>query len=150
MMTFSAVQYLLQKGYKVPLDFKCAGFNESPESRILGSAFSTVHLPYTELALCALQMLTDQMSGKRKGESDITLDAGIIIRESCGCPFPADITSSSVLPSSSYSVNLKTEKELVQALSELLGLDETGTNSVIEPIISLIHQNNIPLLFFTI
>ena len=147
MMTFSAVQYLLQKGYKVPLDFKCAGFNDSPESRILGSAFSTVHLPYTELALCALQMLTDQMSGKRKGESDITLDAGIIIRESCGCPFPADIISSSVLPSSSYSVNLKTEKELVQALSELLGLDETGTNSVIEPIISLIHQNNIPLLF---
>ncbi len=147
MMTFSAVQYLLEKGYKVPFDFKCAGFNDSPESRILGSAFSTVHLPYTELALSALQMLTDQMSGKRKGENDITLDAGIIIRESCGCPFPADITSSSVQPSSFAHMNLKTESALVKALSDLLGLDETGTNSVIEPIIGLMHQNNIPLLF---
>ncbi len=141
MMTFSAVNYLAQKGYKVPSDYKCAGFNDSPESRILEAAFSTVHLPYTELALTALQMVSDQINGKQKGGQDITLSADVVLRESCGCTLPTEID-----PLSTFSVP-STEEELIQALSSLLNLDETGTNSVIEPIISLITQDSIPLLF---
>lgn len=146
MITFSAVTYLINLGYKVPQDFKCAGFNDSPESRILGAAFSTVHLPYTELALTALQMIRDQLDERKKGEHDVMLDSNLVIRESCGCPFPIDI--SSFIPNDAIQQDsVKNEQELIQTLSALFKVDETGTNSVIEPIINLLNQQNIPLLF---
>ncbi len=147
MMTFSAVNYLSQKGYKVPHDFKCAGFNDSPESRILHSAFSTVHLPYTELALKALQLVTEQLNGEKKGGNDIMLDAGVVIRESCGCPFPSELSSAfNTIPAKAAESDVN---ELVLTLSSLFNLDDTGVNSVIEPLVSLAVQNNI-LLFFSL
>jgi len=138
MMTFSAVRYLEKFGYKVPADYKCAGFNDSIESRILG--FSTVHMPYSELGLTAFSMMRDVLTGRKKDGSDVVLNAGFIIRESCGC------SSADAVLSGMYKLPAD-EKELTAALAGIFRLDETWTNAVIDPLITAFSSHDEELLF---
>ncbi len=138
MMTFSAVRYLQKAGYSVPADYKCGGFNDSVESRISGSAFSTVRMPYSELALTAFDMIKKELASRKRSADDVVLPCDMVIRESCGC-------SSSAIALS--PVSCKTRKELTESLTNLLRLDETSANAVIEPIVNVLVENNEPLLF---
>ncbi|MCR4713467.1 MAG: helix-turn-helix domain-containing protein [Treponemataceae bacterium] len=138
MMTFSAVRYLQKAGYSVPADYKCGGFNDSVESRISGSAFSTVRMPYSELALTAFDMIKKELASKKRSADDVVLPCDMVIRESCGC-------SSSAIALS--PVSCKTRKELTESLTHLLRLDETSANAVIEPIVNVLVENNESLLF---
>ena len=138
MMTFSAVRYLQRAGYSVPVDYKCAGFNDSVESRILGAAFSTVRMPYGELALTAFDMIKKELASKRHNADDIILPSDIVLRESCGC-------SSCAIPVS--PVSCATREELLSDLTKLLRLDETSANAVIEPLVNVLIENNEELLF---
>ncbi len=138
MMTFSAVRYLQKYGYKVPVDYKCAGFNDSVESRILG--FSTVHMPYSELVLTTFSMIRNALTGHKKKENDVLLATDLVIRESCGC------TGSSCFASVSGTIPCDKES-LTKALAELFRLDETYTNAAIEPLIGAIEYRDTELFF---
>ncbi|MCR4939655.1 MAG: helix-turn-helix domain-containing protein [Treponemataceae bacterium] len=138
MMTFSAVRYLQKAGYNVPADYKCAGFNDSVESRISGSAFSTVRMPYSELALTAFDMIKKELVSKKISTDDRILPSDIVLRESCGC-------SSYAIPISSFSCGSK--EELLCELSKLLRLDETSSNAVIEPLVNVLEEHDEELLF---
>lgn len=129
MMVFSAVRYLGKAGYRVPSDYLVGGFNDSAESRILESAFSTVHLPYTELALEAFRTVRTMLSAKAGAAiaGDIVLPAEKVIRESCGChgaEAGCDPEDSGTGASG-----------LLRALARLFRLDDTGVNASLEPIV---------------
>lgn len=138
MMAFSAVRYLQKAGYNVPSDYKCAGFNDSVESRISGSAFSTVRMPYSELALTAFDMIKKELVSKKHSADDIVLPSDIVLRESCGC-------SSCAIPISPVSCGSR--EELLAELTKLFRLDETSSNAVIEPLVNVLLENKEELLF---
>ncbi|MDR0377645.1 MAG: helix-turn-helix domain-containing protein [Spirochaetaceae bacterium] len=64
MMTLPAVQYLLKKGYSEPEDYRAGGFNNSIESKILASPFSTVRIPYADLSGKSFEILKRLLAEK--------------------------------------------------------------------------------------
>ncbi len=142
LMTFSAVKFLQRAGFSVPDDFTCAGFNDSVESRIMGSAFSTVHMPYDALELSALKMIKDLLAGETEPK-DLVLSADVVIRESCGCS-----VANSLATNDAVSVPVShTPAQLKNALAKLFRLDEISTNAIIEPIVNGLQSDDEAMLF---
>lgn len=112
MMAFAAVSYLEKRGFKIPKDILIGGFNDSLESQIASSPFSTVHMPYEEIAVTAHDMMNRILNG------DIALDRSIpsykIIRESCGCNNLKLWTHQSEV-----KVHAKSRTQLVSELNDL-------------------------------
>ncbi len=85
MLVFAAVRYFERQGFSVPQHFRTGGFNDSAESLIASCPFSTVHMPYTDLARTAYRMITSVLENPAAPISDEKIEAPVIIRESCGC-----------------------------------------------------------------
>jgi DNA-binding LacI/PurR family transcriptional regulator/AraC-like DNA-binding protein len=124
MMTVPAIQYLHERGYAMPEDYRAGGFNNSAESGILPHPLSTVRMPYAELAgesLRLLQGLINEGDGNSENEGR-TLPCEIVIRESCGCPGVSDR-----LPAITKYIRAQYEREkrrdvLNTLKTELLGI----------------------------
>jgi len=112
MMAFAAVSYLENRGFKIPKDLMVGGFNDSLESQIASSPFSTVHMPYEEIALTAHDMMHNLLKG------DVALDNSIssykVIRESCGCNNFKHWTHQGEV-----KVHAKTRPQLIQEMCEV-------------------------------
>jgi hypothetical protein len=78
MMTVPAIQYLHERGFTMPEDYRVGGFNNSAESEILPHPLSTVRMPYRELAEESLRVLNDLMNGRGGGER--VLPCEVVIR----------------------------------------------------------------------
>ena len=136
MMTVPAIQYLHERGYAMPEDYRAGGFNNSAESEILPHPLSTVRMPYAELAGESLRLLQGLMNGDDVigrgrdggGNSDNngcegrTLPCEIVIRESCGCPGVSDR-----LPAITKYILVQYEREKRRGIlntlkTELLGI----------------------------
>jgi AraC-like DNA-binding protein len=121
MMTVPAIQYLHERGYAMPEDYRAGGFNNSAESEILPHPLSTVRMPYAELAGESLRLLQNLMNGGDGGDGR-TLPCEIVIRESCGCPGMSDR-----LPAITKYIRAQYEREkrrdvLNTLKTELLGI----------------------------
>ena len=148
MMTFSAVQYLQKSGYNVPQDFRVGGFNDSAESRILSSPFSTVHMPYAELGITSFRMIRELLLPSRTDRTlpigDRILPADVVIRESCGCR--KMLKQDNPLTSTVFSVQTElTSASFLCDLAAIFRLDETGVNAVLEPIVTAALAKDTPL-----
>jgi len=154
MMTFSAVQYLQKSGYNVPQDFRVGGFNDSAESRILSSPFSTVHMPYAELGITSFRMIRELLLPSRSDRNllpgDRILPADVVIRESCGCrktlkpenPDFATVSSGQTEQPELAPVSLAA---LLRDLTTIFRLDDTGVNAVLEPLVTAALARDTPL-----
>jgi len=158
MMVFSALRYLERFGYRVPQDIRAGGFNDSAESRILSSPFSTVRMPYAELGLASFRMVRSLLANgpgtaSTAGIGDCVLPAEVIIRESCGCkknrleddyrpesPAPAD-------PVRDPGAADKSRKKLAVDLERIFRLDETGANAFLEPVLGALFTGDVALFF---
>ena len=143
MMVFSAVQYLQKSGFSVPRDYRCAGFNNSSESRILSSPLSTVHMPYAEIGVSAFKMVRTLLAGE--DTADCTLPATVVLRESCGCRKNLNV-SPSPRNTLACAPGVETER-LFLRLAELFHLDETGQNAVLQPVLSALSCEDSDLFF---
>ncbi|MDR0639333.1 MAG: helix-turn-helix domain-containing protein [Spirochaetaceae bacterium] len=94
MMIFPAIEYLEKRGYKMAVDYRAGGFNDSFESKLLPKQLSTVRLPYAELAEKSFSLLETLCDGKPlpDGTSDAVLPCTVIVRESCGCPYRPELS----------------------------------------------------------
>lgn len=157
MMIFSALRYLEKFGYAVPQDFRAGGFNDSAESRILSSPFSTVHMPYSELGLAAFRMVrslatNDTGSSQVIKINDCILPAEVIIRESCGCrkyrmsdvEFDIKVVPQALTDAAPRDI---LRKRLLSDLIRLFRLDDTGTNAFLEPVIGALFAGDTHLFF---
>ncbi len=136
MMAFSAVTWLQKRGFKIPKDIPVGGFNDSLESHISSSPFSTVHMPYEELGLEAEHLIRRVLDGE-KNITDHSLSAYMIIRESCGCN-----NLKSWIASPEPKVHAKTRKQLTDEVSALFRFDEEESQRVIEPMAEALFENN--------
>jgi len=150
MMVFSALRYLEKYGYRVPQDIRAGGFNDSAESRILSSPFSTVRMPYAELGLASFRMV------RSLEMEDCVLPAEVLIRESCGCKKnrmeDAGTTVGTGMPTVTadslvtVSDDLRRRK-LKDDLARLFRLDDTGTNALLEPVLGALYAGDTVLFF---
>ncbi|MFH2114980.1 MAG: LacI family DNA-binding transcriptional regulator, partial [Spirochaetota bacterium] len=143
MMILAAVQYLEDRGYTVPGDFRCGGFNDSAESRILSSPLSTVHMPYAELGLSAFRLVL-ALGGSEgtRVDQDTVLSTDLVIRESCGC-------GKGSWPLATLAPRLREDagrrrESLFRELSDLFRLDETDQNAFLQPLFSILEEGKAP------
>ena len=73
-----------QNGYKIPQDIALVGFDDLPFVQYVEPPFTTVHLPTTELARQATELLIRILDGDQPDCDHILLDTHLIVRESCG------------------------------------------------------------------
>ncbi|OHD78601.1 MAG: hypothetical protein A3J97_10330 [Spirochaetes bacterium RIFOXYC1_FULL_54_7] len=149
MMVLAAVQYLEGRGYEVPGDFRCGGFNDSAESRILSSPLTTVHMPYAELGLTALHLVrtfsgsgAPQDPGRTRADQETVLSTELVIRESCGCGNGPWLLASAA--QCMHGDAGRRREGLFRQLSELFRLDETDRNAFLQPLFSILEEGKIP------
>lgn len=115
LMTFSAVNYLKQKGFRIPKDVIVGGFNDTEECRISVPSFSTVHMPHAELGVDAYTKISNILNGML-GVSDTTLSSYPIIRESCGCNYTKSILSDA-------KIKIKSKEQFSSELCRIFRLE---------------------------
>lgn len=79
LMVYDGILALEEMGFAYPDDFKAAGFNNSPESRLLNPGFTTMHMPFEEAGRLAYRR--ESIAGT------LVLRPSLVVRKSCGC-FP--------------------------------------------------------------
>lgn len=136
LMTLSAVEFFEKKGYLIPKDYIAAGFNDSTESQIYFSPFSTVHMPMEKIGILAYEKLIQLLSGDEKVQ-DCVLPAYPVIRESCGCNNLREIHNF-------YDSSLRTKNrnQLLDSISTLFNADENERKNIIEPLFDKLFENN--------
>ncbi|MBQ4378296.1 MAG: substrate-binding domain-containing protein [Treponema sp.] len=120
LMSFAALDYLKDRGVRIPKDLLIGGFNDTAESRISVPAFSTVHMPHAELGIAAYEKISDILGGKL-GVSDSVLHAYPVIRESCGC------THTKIWNSSDSRTKIRSKEQFISETAKILRIDPQAT-----------------------
>ncbi len=83
-MAASAVNHLIEAGYKIPQDIAVSGFDNTYNNHNLQIELTSVERPLEESGALACQMLRDHFDGKEQ-ERSIILNMSTRFTESCGC-----------------------------------------------------------------
>jgi len=78
---------LSEHGLSVPQDVALVGFDDLPFARYMDPPLTTVHLPVSDLARRASEVMIALLSGDPIPCDRIILDTELIIRESCGVSY---------------------------------------------------------------
>ncbi len=141
MMSFSAVKWLEQRGFKVPRDLLVSGFNDSVECHVFNSPLSTVHMPYEELGLEAYNQINQVYCGTRSVQ-DISLAAYSVVRESCGCN-----NLKSWVSSPEPKVFSRSRNEITQELVDQFRCYSDNIENIIEGLLDALFENDQATLF---
>jgi DNA-binding LacI/PurR family transcriptional regulator len=79
-----AIMAINEAGFKVPDDIAVVGFDDIDLSRFLTPPLTTVQSPIEQVGRKAIELLVDQIHGK-KTDSLVILPTKVIVRQSCGC-----------------------------------------------------------------
>lgn len=135
MMLFAATQYLQKLNFNIPEHYLAGGFNDSAESSLSSSAFTTVHMPYEGMGITSFYTLQSLLKDSDSSIADITLPTNLIIRDSCGC-----VTK---IQQPTFS----SEEDLLQKLSALFLIDKDSATALISPLFEAL-KNEDPVLLF--
>ncbi|MCR4821751.1 MAG: substrate-binding domain-containing protein [Treponema sp.] len=138
LISFSAVNYLKQKGIRIPKDVMVGGFNDTDESRISIPSFSTVHMPHAELGIEAYDKVSSMLSGML-GVSDSKLPAYAVIRESCGCSF------SKIWNSPDLRTKIRTREQFVNEVYRIFRLNREKIN--LDLMFTALFENDKPKFY---
>jgi len=79
-----AKKAILERSLRIPEDIALVGFDDLPFARYVEPPLTTVHLPVTELARQASEVLIEILEDSQPARKHIILDTQLIVRESCG------------------------------------------------------------------
>jgi LacI family transcriptional regulator len=83
-VAFGAMHAIREQGLVIPRDIALAGFDDVTVSRYIEPSLTTVRLPVVELARCACEMLIAMIQKETPTQSQVLLEARLIVRASCG------------------------------------------------------------------
>ncbi len=89
-MALGALDSLVSHGLRVPYDIAVTGFGDIEECGFVSPPLTTVRQPLYNMGMQAADMVLDLMSGKNVPRR-VFLSSTLIIRQSCGCPFGANL-----------------------------------------------------------
>ena len=82
-MALEAVNVALAKGVRVPEELSIVGFDDNPAAAHGRVPLTTVRQPLEEMGRRALQLLMQQIKGKKQSPSKLLLPTELIERQSC-------------------------------------------------------------------
>lgn len=85
-MAIGAMDVLRNEGVEIPEDVLVVGFDNSPIARFASRSLSSVSQPTEQMALAAVQRLTELINGGTP-PLETTVAAELVVRESCGCAY---------------------------------------------------------------
>ena len=135
MMLFSAVKYLQRYGFRIPQDVRVAAFNDSTESRISTTPFSTVHMPYEDIGRAAFKTIQNVLENPDDEAGDQSLPARVIIRESCGCNLLLEQDKEEKTEEVPPADRNEVKARLFEDLRRLFSADMTAAQALIEPLL---------------
>ncbi|MGI5058764.1 helix-turn-helix domain-containing protein [Treponema pectinovorum] len=136
MMTLIAAEFFEKHGYRVPKDYICGGFNDSSESHIYSTSFSTVHMPMERLGILAYEKLFKVLEGQIDVQDEI-LPAYPVIRESCGCNSLKQLQNFY-----DSKIRIKNRDQLLEEICKIFKASEDYKHKVFEPLIDALFENN--------
>ena len=84
LMATGAIRAIQEKGLKVPEDISIVGFDDWEPARYFRPSLTTMKPPLTDIGHHAINMLIRMIEGSHKTIEEISLKAGLIIRDSSG------------------------------------------------------------------
>ena len=81
-MAIGAYQAIAQAGLKVPEDFSVIGFDDMEAAQFAVPALTTIRQPFTEIALSAVSLLLQLISGDKPETTQIILSPELVVRHS--------------------------------------------------------------------
>jgi signal transduction histidine kinase/DNA-binding LacI/PurR family transcriptional regulator len=89
-MALGALAALVERGIRVPYDIAVTGFDDTEESGFVTPPLTTVRQPLYQIGTQAAEMILDLIDG-RDVSRRVFLSTELIIRQSCGCPYGANV-----------------------------------------------------------
>jgi signal transduction histidine kinase/DNA-binding LacI/PurR family transcriptional regulator len=89
-MALGALTALVERGIHVPYDIAVTGFDDTEESGYATPPLTTVRQPLYQIGAQAAEMILDLIDG-REMSSRVFLPTELIIRQSCGCAYGANV-----------------------------------------------------------
>jgi len=89
-MALGALTALIERGIHVPYDIAVTGFDDTEESGYVTPPLTTVRQPLYQIGAQAAEMILDLIDG-REMSSRVFLPTELIIRQSCGCSYGANV-----------------------------------------------------------
>ncbi len=83
-LALGATAAIQEHGKRIPQDIALVGFDDVAFARYLNPPLTTVHLPVTELARKATQMLIDVLENDLPACKQVLLETHLVVRQSCG------------------------------------------------------------------
>src|SRR5690606_12705101 len=83
LMAMGVIQYLTNKGHKVPDEVSVIGFDDLDICEISTPQLTTIRQNYEEIGMRAGQALIDMLDNKKRDMDPIVVDTKIVIRNSC-------------------------------------------------------------------
>lgn len=75
-----------ERGLQIPQDISLIGFDDVPMSRFFDPPLTTIHIPAVELGYTACELLTRLVTQGSVQHHSITLNANLVVRNSCSAP----------------------------------------------------------------
>ncbi len=82
-MALEAIQTALDKGIRVPEELSVVGFDDNPIASHGRVPLTTVRQPLQEMGRQALEVLVQQMGGKKRNPTQLLLPTELVERQSC-------------------------------------------------------------------
>lgn len=83
-VAIGAIKAIHEAGLSIPQQMAVVGFDDVPVAKYFEPALTTMHLPIAELAARACDMLVHFIQGKPPEQTQILLEAHLVVRDSCG------------------------------------------------------------------
>lgn len=84
MVAMGALRALQERGVRVPGDMALVGFDDITAARFISPALTTVHVPVFGLGWSSAELLIRILRGERPAQTQVVMDAELVVRESCG------------------------------------------------------------------
>jgi diguanylate cyclase (GGDEF)-like protein len=120
---FGVMRALKEMGLRIPQDIAVMGFDDQPDGIAQIPSLSSVHVPLHEIGQKALELMVDQIEG-RKTLSSHSLSTKLALRQSCGC-LPDILLSSEGRSSISRDLTVSSQvsaerKSTIQEITEAM------------------------------
>jgi LacI family transcriptional regulator len=75
----------IAKNVSVPSDLSVVGFDDTRVAQMTNPLITTVHVPMARMGAQAIELLCGRIEDPDKAPARVSLDAELVVRESCGC-----------------------------------------------------------------
>ena len=87
-MAIGVMKAILEEGLHIPDDIALVGFDDLVPTTLIGPQLTTVRQPVRNFGYKAVEMLLDIIENGPEPPRRVIFDTELVIRESCGSPFP--------------------------------------------------------------